>query len=227
MRVVRDRQHPHQQVAPLVELMPVRQRTLQRGLHQVVGGRVVEHQRARIAPQTGITPSSWWRNTSSACTRAYEGCGRLFRPDARRLSGHAPIPPWTPSRRSGVRRCGAKNRVAPRLATPVAATAAWLLDGQPVELTDANFDAPRAPNCRWWWTSGRPGAGRAARWRRSSTGGTSLRGRALLVKVNSDDNPGAAARFGIRSIPRSCGCRAGARWRGKAALPARDRALRV
>jgi thioredoxin 2 len=30
---------------------------------------------------------------------------------------------------------------------------------------------------------------------------SSLRGRALLVKVNSDDNPGAAARFGIRSIP--------------------------
>jgi hypothetical protein len=28
-----------------------------------------------------------------------------------------------------------------------------------------------------------------------------LKGRALLVKVNSDDNPGLSQRFGIRSIP--------------------------
>jgi thioredoxin 2 len=28
-----------------------------------------------------------------------------------------------------------------------------------------------------------------------------LRGRALLIKVNSDDNPEASARYGIRSIP--------------------------
>lgn len=31
--------------------------------------------------------------------------------------------------------------------------------------------------------------------------GRQLNGRALLVKVNSDDNPGLSARFGIRSIP--------------------------
>jgi len=31
--------------------------------------------------------------------------------------------------------------------------------------------------------------------------GRQLAGRALLVKVNSDDSPQLAARFGIRSIP--------------------------
>jgi thioredoxin 2 len=31
--------------------------------------------------------------------------------------------------------------------------------------------------------------------------GRTLQGRALLVKVNSDDNPALSARFGIRSIP--------------------------
>jgi thioredoxin 2 len=31
--------------------------------------------------------------------------------------------------------------------------------------------------------------------------GRTLQGRALLVKVNSDDNPALSTRFGIRSIP--------------------------
>jgi thioredoxin 2 len=31
--------------------------------------------------------------------------------------------------------------------------------------------------------------------------GQKLAGRALLVKVNSDDNPGLSARYGVRSIP--------------------------
>ncbi len=31
--------------------------------------------------------------------------------------------------------------------------------------------------------------------------GRQLAGRALLVKVNSDDNPGLSQRYGIRSIP--------------------------
>ncbi len=30
---------------------------------------------------------------------------------------------------------------------------------------------------------------------------TQLQGRALLVKVNSDDSPGLSQRYGIRSIP--------------------------
>jgi TRAP transporter TAXI family solute receptor len=51
VRVVRDRQHPHQHVASLVELLPMRQRPFQRALHQVVGLRSVVGQRARVASQ--------------------------------------------------------------------------------------------------------------------------------------------------------------------------------
>ena len=56
MRVVRDRQHPHQQVSTLVELMPVGERTFQGCLHQIIGRRRVEHQRARIAAQARDHP---------------------------------------------------------------------------------------------------------------------------------------------------------------------------
>ena len=51
-----DRQQPHQHVAPLVELVPVGERAFQRRLHQVVGRRGVEDQRARIAPQARDRP---------------------------------------------------------------------------------------------------------------------------------------------------------------------------
>ena len=78
-----------------------------------------------------------------------------------------------------------------------------LLTGEPVELTDANADklltgtslpvlvdfwAPWCGPCRQM----APQFDAAAR---------QLKGRALLVKVNSDENPQLSARFAIRSIP--------------------------
>jgi thioredoxin 2 len=103
-------------------------------------------------------------------------------------------------------RCGATNRIpAARLADdPVCGRCgAALLDGTPVELTDADFDrvvaasdlpvvvdfwAPWCGPCRQMAPQFAQAAG-------------ALKGRALLVKVNSDDNPHTAQRFGIRSIP--------------------------
>jgi thioredoxin 2 len=102
--------------------------------------------------------------------------------------------------------CGATNRVpAARLGDdPVCGRCGQaLLDGRPVALTDADFDqvvsrsdlpvvvdfwAPWCGPCRQM----APQFEQAAK---------SLKGRALLVKVNSDDNPRTASRFGIRSIP--------------------------
>ena len=102
--------------------------------------------------------------------------------------------------------CGATNRVpAARLGEdPVCGRCGQaLLDGQPVELSDANFDkvvgasdlpvvvdfwAPWCGPCRQMAPQFEQAAG-------------SLKGKALLVKVNSDDSPRTASRFGIRSIP--------------------------
>ena len=102
--------------------------------------------------------------------------------------------------------CGATNRIpAARLGDdPVCGRCGQpLLDGQPVELSDASFDqvvgrsdlpvvvdfwAPWCGPCRQM----APQFAQAAR---------TLKGKALLVKVNSDDNPRTSARFGIRSIP--------------------------
>ena len=102
--------------------------------------------------------------------------------------------------------CGATNRVpAARLAESPSCgrCGAALLPGEPVELTDANFEqvaartglplvvdfwAPWCGPCRMMAPAFAQAAAR-------------LQGRALLAKVNSDENPGLSARFGIRSIP--------------------------
>jgi thioredoxin 2 len=102
--------------------------------------------------------------------------------------------------------CGTKNRVVgDRLADdPLCGRCGRaLLEGQPVELTDDNFEAvtagtdlPVVVDFLAPWCG--PCRAMAPQFESAAS---SLRGRALLVKVNSDDNPKAAARFGIRSIP--------------------------
>ena len=102
--------------------------------------------------------------------------------------------------------CGATNRVpAARLSEDPSCgrCGAALLPGEPVELTDANFEqvaartglplvvdfwAPWCGPCRMM----APAFEQAA---------AQLKGRAVLAKVNSDENPALSARFGIRSIP--------------------------
>ena len=102
--------------------------------------------------------------------------------------------------------CGAVNRLpTQRLADDPACGRCHqaLLDGQPIELDDRRFDdfvrqttlpvlvdfwAPWCGPCRQM----APQFEAAAR---------QLKGRAVLLKVNSDDSPEASARFAIRSIP--------------------------
>ena len=102
--------------------------------------------------------------------------------------------------------CGATNRLpAARIdeAPTCGRCGKALLQGQPLELTDGNFAAvvaaTRLPVLVDFWAPWcgpcrvmAPAFEQAAR---------QLAGRALLVKVNSDDNPGLSQRYGIRSIP--------------------------
>ena len=102
--------------------------------------------------------------------------------------------------------CGATNRVpAARLgeAPNCGKCGQPLLDGHPLELNDANFDAVVAASpvpvlVDFWAPWCGPCRAMAPAFEQA---GKQLKGRALLVKVNSDDNPGLSQRFGIRSIP--------------------------
>lgn len=78
-----------------------------------------------------------------------------------------------------------------------------LLHGQPLELGDADFDAVAAATRRpvlvdFWAPWCGPCRMMAPAFEQAAQ---QLAGRALLVKVNSDDNPRLSQRYGIRSIP--------------------------
>ncbi len=102
--------------------------------------------------------------------------------------------------------CGATNRVpSARLSDdPVCGRCGQaLLSGAPVELTDANFDSvvgkTELPVVVDFWAAWCGPCQMMAPAFKQAAG--QLKGRALLVKVNSDDNPLLSQRFGIRSIP--------------------------
>jgi thioredoxin 2 len=103
-------------------------------------------------------------------------------------------------------RCGATNRVpAVRLGDDPSCgrCGSPLLDGHPIELNDSNFDAVAKATdlplvVDFWAPWCGPCRQMAPQFEQAAR---TLKGRALLAKVNSDEAPGLSARFGIRSIP--------------------------
>jgi thioredoxin 2 len=102
--------------------------------------------------------------------------------------------------------CLTKNRVPDERATqdPVCGKCGQaLLSGSVVELSDANFDTVVAgtelPVLVDFWA---PWCGPCRQMApQFALAAQQLKGRALLVKVNSDENPQLSQRFAIRSIP--------------------------
>ena len=102
--------------------------------------------------------------------------------------------------------CGATNRLpAARLGDQPDCGRCHqpLLTGAPIELDDRNFDAfvqkSTLPVLVDFWA---PWCGPCRQMApQFDAAARQLQGRALLVKVNSDDNPETSAKFGIRSIP--------------------------
>jgi thioredoxin 2 len=102
--------------------------------------------------------------------------------------------------------CGATNRLpAARIdETPDCGKCGQpLLAGQPLDLNDDNFDAVVAATklpvvVDFWAAWCGPCRMMAPAFKQAAA---QLQGRALLVKVNSDDSPGLSQRYGIRSIP--------------------------
>jgi len=103
-------------------------------------------------------------------------------------------------------RCHATNRVPPERATedPVCGKCASpLLPGEPVVLDDRSFERVVAKTeipivVDFWASWCGPCSMMEPHYRKAAE---RLKGRVLLAKVNSDENPQTASRYAIRSLP--------------------------